>query len=93
MPFLRLIGHGARTWGVFPQGHGKCQSAVPYTPLTYPARERTPLLPCHLRQWALIRPSQDLNTYKRTLLLRRTAWTITLSCRTNQHILQLADKL
>ena len=39
MPFLRFAGHSVKTRGVFPQGHRKCQSAVPYAPLTYLARE------------------------------------------------------
>ena len=50
MPFLRFAGHSAWRRGVFPQGHRRCQSAVPYVPLTYPAREHTPPLPCHLGQ-------------------------------------------
>ena len=47
--FLHFAGHLVKTRGVFPQGHRKCQSAVPYASLTYPARGRTPPLPCHLR--------------------------------------------
>ena len=46
MPFLRFTGYSAKTQGVFPQGHRKCQSAVPDNPLTYPAREHIPPLPC-----------------------------------------------
>jgi len=30
MPFLRFAGHSVKTRGVFPQGHRKCQSAIPY---------------------------------------------------------------
>ena len=61
MPFLRFAGHSVKTRGVFPQGHRKCQSAVPYAPLTYPAREHTPPLPCRLRQRVSILPSQDIS--------------------------------
>ncbi len=46
MPFLRFAGHSSKTREVFPQGHRKYQFAVPDTPLTYPAREHTPPLPC-----------------------------------------------
>ena len=30
MPFLRFAGHSVKMRGVFPQGHRKCQSAIPY---------------------------------------------------------------
>ena len=46
MPFLRFAGHSSKTREVFPHGHRKYQFAVPDTPLTYPAREHTPPLPC-----------------------------------------------
>ena len=50
MPFLRFAGHSAKTQGVFPQGHRKYQSAVPYIPLTCPACEHIPPLPYRLRR-------------------------------------------
>ena len=43
------------------EGHRKCLSAAPDTPLTCPAREHIPPLPYRLRQRALIRPSQDIS--------------------------------
>lgn len=41
MSFLRFTGYSVKMWGVFPQGHRKCQSAVLYPPLTYLVRGRT----------------------------------------------------
>lgn len=61
MPFLHFAGHSVKTRGVFPQGHRKGQSAVPYVPLTYLARGRTPPLPSHLGQRALIRLNPDIS--------------------------------
>ena len=57
MPFLRFAGRSAWRRGVFPQGHRKYQSAVPYILLTCQVREHIPPLPYRLRRRASARPS------------------------------------